>query len=212
MVLKIRNKNTVKDAISYKGAKKILTPRDIREADRFDVALEKEIKNIERILIKAKMLSPQARKSDMLRVWHLIGIRINMFLKEHKVSKSEEGLFWDQLYGRSSLINRTVPKNKISETRNDFRIASLLAHYPLKKLQRTGLWALWREILTYKSFKDKRVMDWVVQKIEQISPKTRNEARPLLKAVAARLKRIDTTVLSDKELLEKLRGIEKQKS
>ncbi len=202
----------MKDAISYRGAKKILTPRDIKEADKFDVALEKEIKNIERILIKAKLLSPQARKSDMLRAWHLIGIRINTFLKEHKVSKSEEGLFWDQLYGRSSLINKTIPKNKISKTRNDFRIASLLAHYPLKKLQKTGLWALWREMLTYKSFKDQRVMGWVIEKIEQISPKTRNEARPLLKAVAARLRRIDTTVLSDKELLEKLKGIVEIKS
>jgi len=204
MVIKIRKKGGTKEIIQYKSTKKIITPQDIKEADRFDNALNQEIREIEKVLLKKKMLTPEARKSNMLGAWYLIGTKINNFLKKYKVSSEEEKLFWDHLYGRSVLINKTAPISKISKTRNDFRIASLLAHHPITKLEKIGLWALWREIITYKAFKDERVLNWVLKKLEQFPPKTRNEGRPFLKAVSARLKKIDTTVLDNKELAKKL--------
>ncbi len=205
MVIKVSNRS--KRTVRYKSAKKILTPHDIKEADRFDDALTKEIREIEKILLKYKMLNPEARKSDMLSAWYLIGMKINKFLEGNKISPEEENIFWDNLYGRSSVINKTIPKSKISKTRNDFRIASLLAHQSLSKLQKIGMWALWREILTYKAFRDERVLDWVLRKIQEFPPRTRNEARPLLKAASTRLKKIDTTVLNDEELEKKLSEI-----
>jgi len=209
MVLKLRRKNKSGEIVRYKGVKKILTPQDIREADRFDNILNQEIREIERILLKKRMLTPEARKSDMLGAWYLVGTKINKFLKKHKVSPEEEKLFWDSLYGRFPLINKTAPTNRISKTRNDFRIASLLAHHPKTKLKKIGLWALWREIITYKAFKDERVLNWVLKKLEQTPPKTRNEGRPFLKTVSARLKKIDTSVLDNKELAAKLNGIKR---
>ena len=209
MVIKIRKKNKSKEIIRYKSTKKILTPRDIQEADRFDDALTEEIKQIEKIILKNRILNPENKKSDMLKIWYLIGSRINKFLKSNKVSPEEEKLFWDNLYGRSSIINKTIPVNKISKTRNDFWIASILARHPLNKLQKIGLWALWREIVTYKAFRDERVLNWVLKKIEQSPPRTRDEARPFLKSVSTRLKRIDTTVLNNKELVAKLNEIVK---
>ena len=207
MVIKVRKKNKSKEIVQYKSAKKIITPQDIKEADRFDNALNQEIREIEKVLLKKKMFTPEARKSNMLGAWYLIGTRINKFLKKNKVSPAEENLFWDYLYGRSSLISKTAPTSKISKTRNDFRIASLLAHHPLTKLKKIELWALWREIITYKAFKDERVLNWVIKKLEQSPPKTRNAGRPFLKAVSARLKKIDTTVLSDKELTTKVNEV-----
>lgn len=204
MTIKIK-KEGKSDA--YKSSKKILSSRDIKEADRFDAKLEKEIKEIERILVKEDMLSAYARKYDMLGAWYLIGTKINSFLKENKVSIEEENFFWNQLYGRSLLIGKDVPKNKVSKTRNDFRIASLLANIPKKKLQKIELWALWREVLTYKACRDERVLDWIIRGIEEINPQKRNDARPFLKATTARLKRIETTVLSDNELIKKLREV-----
>lgn len=209
MVIKIRKKNKSKESVHYKSAKNILTPQDIKEADRFDNALNQEIQEIEKVLLKKKMLTPEARKSNMLGAWYLIGTRINKFLKKYKVSPGEEKLFWDHLYGRSSFISKTAPANRISKTRNDFRIASLLAHHPITKLEKIGLWALWREIITYKAFKDERVLNWVLKKLEQSPPQTRNEGRPFLKAVSARLKNIDTTVLNDRELVTKLNEVVK---
>ena len=207
MVIKIKKKKGTEEVVRYKSTKKILTPADIKDADRFDHYLREEIAEIEKILTKNQLLTSTARKADMLKAWHLIGSRINSFLGKNKVSAEEEQFFWDYLYKLSPLINKTVPTQKISKTRNDFRIASLLAYYPLKKLQKVGFWALWREMLAYKSSKDKRVLNWLISQIDKYKPKTRNEARPLLKAVAARLKKIDTTVLNDKELIEKLEEV-----
>jgi len=203
MTIKIRKGNK-KEKIQYKSTKRILTSKDIKEADRFDDALNKEIADIEKILIKKNMLTSRARKSEMLNVWYLIGSRINKFLKNNKISPEEEGIFWEQLYGRSGLINKTVPSLSIGKTRNDFRIASILATYPIRKLKRIKFWALWREVLTYRAFQDGRVMNWVLNKIEKMNPKTRNEARPFLKSVSLRMKKIDTSVLNDKELVKKL--------
>src|SRR3989344_5867410 len=154
MVLKIRKKNKSGEIVRYKGAKKILTPRDIKEADFFDNALNQEVREIEKVLVSKKILTPEARKHDMLKAWYLVGTRINKFLKKNKVSPQEEKLFWDSLYDRFSVINKETPSSKISNTRNDFRIASLLAHHPIGKLEKIGLWALWREIIKYKAFKD----------------------------------------------------------
>ena len=207
MVLKVTKKSKSGSVVRYKGTKKILTPRDIKEADRFDDALNKEMREIEKVLLKRELLNPDARRTDMLEAWYVIGARINKFLENYAVSPEEKKLFWDQLYGRSTVINKTIPTSKISTTRNDFAIASRLARQSLKKLQTIGLWALWREILTYKAFGDERVLDWVVKKLERDVPETRNAARPFLKAVAARLKRIDTSVLSDDELRKKLKEI-----
>ena len=207
MVIKVVKKNKSKETVRYKSSKAIITTQDIKEADRFDNALNQEIKEIEKVLLKKKMLTTEARKSNMLSAWYLIGTRINRFLKKYKLSAEDENLFWDLLYGRSSLISKTVPTSKISNTRNDFRIASLLARHPITKLEKIELWALWREIITYKAFRDERVLNWVLRKLEQSPPKTRDEGRPFLKAVSARLKKIDTTVLNNKELVTKLNEV-----
>jgi hypothetical protein len=49
--------------------------------------------------------------------------------------------------------------------------------------------------------------NWVLKKLEQSFSGTRDEARPFIKAVSARLKKIDTTVLNDRELEKKLREV-----
>jgi hypothetical protein len=99
-----------------------------------------------------------------------------------------------------------MPTQRISETRNDFKLAYLLARYPFSTVKRVGPWTLWREILSYKSFSaDKRVMIFVTVELIK-SPRTRAKARPFLKEVAKRLRNIDTSVLSEEELLIRLKG------
>lgn len=196
MTVKLRNKH-------YKGSKRILTPKDIEEADEFDDELNKSIDKIEKILLEKNVLSNKNHKKNSLQDWYIIGTQINKFLKNNKLASEDENLFWENLYGRSKLINKKVPSSKVSLTRNDFKTASLLAHYRFGYINKVGPWALWREIIIYRVFQDKRILKWVIQKLVQ-SPRTRDQARPLLKAVANRFKRIDTTFLNKKELLIKL--------
>jgi len=210
MTIKVRKKkkNGKGTRFQYKSLKKILTPQDIKEADKFDLALNKTIKEIEGLLLKHRVVSKKKKKKDPLLVWYTVGKNINKFLKKHPIISGEESIFWDFLYGRSSIIHKGIPINKISRNRNDFRTASLLAKYPYGIVKKVGPWALWREILGYGVFlKDKRILDFIIGELIKF-PSTRDNARPFLKAVAGRFKKIDSSVLNDSELSQRLSSIE----
>ena len=205
MVIKIIKRDKKGKSIEYKTHKKILTPQDIREADKFDLFLNKEIKKIEKILIKERVVSKKGVKKDPLKAWYIIGKHINEFLKSNYIASEDEHLFWNYLYGRSSRINKTLPLTVISKSRNDFRTAFLLAKYPFKIIKNVGSWALWREILGYEIFlNDKRILQFIINELIKF-PRTRDKARPFLKSIYNHFKKIDTSVLNDKELLKILK-------
>jgi hypothetical protein len=208
MTLKILSRSK-KNYTRYKSSKSILTPTDIEEADRFDNKLNNVIDQIEKVLLDRRLLSEKGTKKDPLLIWYIIGTEINRFLKENNLNREDEVYFWENLYNRSVLINKNIPKNKISLARNDFKTASILAkYYSFDYVSKVGPWALWREILSYKVFQDKRIFKWLIRILIKM-PRTRDEARPLLKAIADRFKRIDTFILNKKELLSKLGDIKR---
>lgn len=205
MTIKIKKIVEGKQKVQYSGGKFILTPNDIKEADRFDAELNLAINKIEHVLLTLKALSKSGKKNDPLLVWYTIGSHINEFLRKNSVSGEDEHIFWESLYGRSNLLQKTKPKARVGMTRNDFVAASLLARYPYNILEKVGPWALWREILSYKSLtKDERLLRWLIDYLEKKNT-TRDGARPLLKGLSTRFKKIDSTVLSNWELLQKLK-------
>ncbi|MBU2597317.1 MAG: hypothetical protein KJ757_07150 [Planctomycetes bacterium] len=207
MVIKIKKKHKGKEKVFYKSSKNILTPLDIKKADKFDLELSKTITCLEKILLKSGILSKEKGKKNVLRVWYEIGKALNNFLVKFPLKKEDKDLFWNNLYGYSPLIHKGVPSTRISQTRNDFRMASLLATHPWKIVERVGPWAMWREILSYKNImEDSRILKWVIKELIK-NPRTRNGARPFLKGIAKRFKRIDTRVLDNKDLLTKLNKI-----
>lgn len=209
MVIKITKKDRLRKSVEYKSSKLILTPKDIEEADKFDVELSKVVNHIENILLDSNILDSKLKKKDPLKVWYIIGEHLNKFLEKHRLAKEDEPLFWNYLYGKSSILHKGIPSSKISRTRNDFRTASILARYPFDMLEKVGPWAMWREILTYRVFlSDRRILEWLIRKLIK-KPRTRDNARPFLKSIAARLKKIDTSVLNNDELLEKLKTFDK---
>ena len=202
MVLKIRSKGKVK----YKSSKRILTPNDIKNADKFDSRLKKVIDQIEKTLIEKNLLSETKYKKDPLKSWYIIGTQINKFLEYNKLPEEDKALFWEDLYTRSQLINKKSTLRKVGLTRNDFKTSSLLARFAWDYVRRVGTWALWREILSYKVFQDKRILEWTIEELLNY-PRTRDEARPLLRGVAKRFKRMDTSYLSNHELKIKLKDV-----
>ncbi len=202
MAIKILKNNK---EVGYKSSKKVLTTADILEADKFDLRLKQLLKEIEGLLLKGGLLTKQNKKRDSLKAWYIIGGHINKFIKQNEIPIDDTNLFWRYLYGRSTLINRSVPKNKISEVRNDFKTASRLANLKFETLEKVGPWAMWREILAYNVIlNDKRVLNWVIDELSE-HRKTRDKARPFLKNIATRFKRVDTNILTDKELRDKLK-------
>jgi len=205
MVIRVRKKKGSKEIAEYKTQKYILTPTDIEKADRFDDDLTSVIQDIEQTLLKRGISADQRRRGEALEAWHIVGTRINEFLSRHNVEMGDETAFWRYMYGRSPIIHKGKPSGKTSGSRNDFRIACDMAKYPLAKLKRVGTWSMWREVLSISAFRrDKRVRKWAIDKLLDFPTKTKNGIRPFLKATVRRLDRIDTSVLTECELIEKL--------
>lgn len=207
MVIKIKKEKDGVEQTFYKSSKRILTSLDKKRADEFDLELNKTIKRLENILVKSGILLKKGKKKDTLKVWYKVGETLNNFLNRFPVDKEDEDLFWNNLYGHSFSIHKGIPTTKISRTRNDFRTASLLAKYPMNIIKKVGPWAMWREILSYKNImEDERILEWIIDELIK-KQRTRDEARPILKIINARFKKMDTQILSDKELLIKLQEI-----
>lgn len=139
-------------------------------------------------------------EKDALGTWYKRGLLANKLIAKHKIGPEEKKFYWLMLYNASSLKAPERSKN----ARNDFQAASILALYQLNDLRKVGSWGLWREVIGSTSINaDERVASWVAKRIidEKIS---RDNARPLLRYVRNRLKGLDTSVLSDTELHQKL--------
>jgi len=204
MVIKVTTKVDSSNKIEYKSSKIVLTPQDIHDADVFDKELKKTIREIENHLLKKGALSRDKKKLDPLLVWYTVGKEINKFIKKHKIEKDEEQFFWYQFYNHSTLLhNKSL--NKVFITRNDFKTALLITRFSLRTIKKVGPWTMWRDILLYKVLlNDERLLKYVVDYLIK-NPQTVHGSRPFLKAINERFKKMETTLLSDKELLKKIK-------
>lgn len=204
------NKTTKSGKVIYKGHANILTAEEKKRADLEYDELEKSIQAVAQRLAEDKLLTLDAKKKDALTVWHTIGKELDIFLNKKKFDIEDEKIFWETLYGRWPSIHAGLPKFKIDSTKNDFRTARELARFDIDELKQVGSWGLWREIINYKRISnDPRIIEWIVRELRR-EPRTRDGSRPLLKAIFNRFKHINTTILSEKELLSKLSEIDQE--
>lgn len=196
MAIKIRRD---KDFI-YVAVHGALDSEEKRRADKIFQDAEQKIKKLD-----------DPKNIDPLTLWHIRGKIANEIIQKYNLSADEKRYFWVMLYDASGLV---VPEmvRKSNTLRNDFRTASALAHYGLNDLLKIGTWSLWREILgSLRIGEDSRVAKWIVSYILKNKITTRDAARPILKKVRNRLQNIDSTVLSEKELIERLDSLDEER-
>jgi len=150
------------------------------------------------------------KDADILEFWYLRGMTANSIIRRFSFTADEKTYFWQTLY---DITGTKMPPAAIKSNtkRNDFLTASLIAQYKLSELRKVGTWSLWREVVgSVKVANDDRVSRWVIGHILRHSIATRDGARPLLKFVRNRLKNLDTSKLTKKELLQKLSEFDKK--
>jgi len=82
-----------------------------------------------------------------------------------------------------------------------------MTKYNWKTVMSIGNWSIWREIFDNKKIiEDNRILSWVIEKLKKFKKYKlgHKDIRPFLYAVSNRLKKIDTSVLTQKELYYKL--------
>lgn len=81
MVLKIKGRNRKGEFVEYKSSKRILTSRDIEEADRFDDKKNKVIEGLEKILLKKNFFRNNVTKEIPYELGILLGLNLINCLK-----------------------------------------------------------------------------------------------------------------------------------
>lgn len=206
------SKKSLSGKVIYKSKNKILTAEEKKQADIEYSELEVMIKNVVKVLCNKGLLGGNAKKNDALVVWYMIGKELDKFLNTKRMNTDDENVFWETLYDRWPKVRVGLPILKIDSTRkiprhNDFKTARELASFNLDKLKKVGSWGLWREIISYKRiYNDPRIIEWIIKELTT-KPRTRDESRPLLKAISNRFKKVDTTILTQEELNSKLAEI-----
>lgn len=180
----------------YRGGTGILTAKEKQRSDKIysdSAALFSKIED---------------NKTDMLETWYQRGKAANSIARRFAITNDEKIYFWRMLYEISGI---NIPPTLLTNKRNDLQTASIMAQYQLRELRKVGTWTLWKECIeSVKVADDERVAKWVIGYILKHNIKTRDGTRPLLRFVRNRLKDLDTSKLTKKELLNKLSEFDKK--
>jgi len=195
----------------YESASGAAAYADRRRADKIDGDLKETISKLERRWKNKGLVSEKKRKSNALTVWYELGSELNRIGNQYRIfGTTDEPPFWRALYDivPKTVQRKRMPKRSKEWRRNHFRLCALMAKRSFTEIKRVGAWSVWRDLFdNAKLFDDPRVFDWVAGKITKVSGGHKS-IRPFIHAVRRRIKRLDTTILSDDELKEKLESIQ----
>jgi len=199
----------------YKSEKGFLDEEEIEQAEKMAKALDKEFTNFEKKMKKLGKIK-QNKKKDVIFIWYNLGKLIRKYITKYEIKTETLGIneFWRALYDFSpTTIINNFPNRSKSLTQNHFYLCYLISEFDWNFVKKVGNWAIWREIFDNKQIlKDekKRVLIWVANKISFFKKngiKDHKKIRPFLYAVSKRIKNLETRVLSDQELINKLEEI-----
>ena len=201
-------KNNQKIYLSSSGA---VSNREKKIADKIDRKLNESLKTLERKWLSEGLLTSKGVKKNALLIWYELGKSLNQIIDQYKVrGTNDEPFFWQSIYGHvSPIVQRNpAPKRSLEWKRNHFRLCAKMAERSWNEVNKVGTWSEWRDIFdNAKILEDDRVLDWVVKTISNSSKRGHKELRPFIHATRRRLTKIDTTILSEKELSSKLDDI-----
>lgn len=191
----------------YQSQTGIVTESEKEKADKLDIALKKDIQNLENAWIESGVLTKSGIKKDAQKIWYDMGKLLNDIIDRFKIrGTEEESYFWQAIYDYvSDKIQKLPPPKKYKEkTRNHFRLCAKMAEWSWDEVRGVGNWSVWRDLFdNSKLMDDDRVFEWVVNSIQALKL-GHKEYRPFIHAVRRRLKKIDTSILTTEELWSKL--------
>ncbi len=204
ILIKKNNKNIF---VSGTG---VVTNDEKERAEKLSVELKKSFADLETGFIRRGLLTNSGIKKDALQIWYAIGGVLNHTLDKYGIRGSvDEPYFWQSIYDYTSKrIQRNPPPKRSQEwKRNHFRLCAKMAERKWEDVKEVGSWSVWRDLFdNNKILEDDRILDLVVEKIKELH-KGHKELRPFIHKIRRNLKKVDTSVLSDKELRNKLNKI-----
>lgn len=203
---------------TYKSARGVIASTDKELADRNDAELERKFREIEADIVKRDFL--RLKKTwHVLRLWWELGRRLS-FLRDMNVGDERDRIWlWRACYDHCGQLNPSkdgkLSVRAQSRLKNShFRYAELLGRLDWCTAKAIGLWDSWSGICDSECFQnDDRFVNWIACRAKKNrSPvgqllrarKHQDFFRDLAKRIRHRFKKMDTSVLSQKELFIEL--------
>lgn len=202
----------------YKSARGVITTTDKEIADRNDAKLKRKFRAIEAEMLKRDLLMLKKTR-NVLRLWWELGRRLS-FLRDMNVGDERDRIWlWRACYDHCGQLNPSkdgkLSVRAQSRLKNShFRYAELLGRLDWSTAKAIGLWDSWCGICDSECFQnDERFVSWIKNRAKRAkSPigqllrarKHQDLFRNLAKRIRHRFKKMDTSVLSPKELFVEL--------
>jgi hypothetical protein len=202
----------------YTSQTGLVSESERKKADLLYKEIQKSIYTLEKKLLKKQILTREGRKKNALRVWFEFGKLLHRIVKKYNIiGTPDEEFFWQSIYDHVSPIvqKKPMPKRSKNWKQNHFRLCFLMAkNRNWESVKSVGNWSLWREIFDNKKIlEDERLFNWTVNKIIKLRKQGmgHKKIRPFLYEISKRFKRIDTNLLTNKELTTKLQDLKIQR-
>lgn len=203
---------------TYKSTRGAITAADKKLADQNDAELERKFRAIEVEMVKRDLLRLKKTR-HVLKLWWELGRKLS-FLRNMDVGDERDRIWlWRACYDHCGKLNPSKDGTLSVRARNrlkssHFRYAELLGRLDWSTAKAIGLWDSWSGICDSECFQnDERFVIWFEDRVRKPkSPvsrllKTRKHQdlfRDLAKRIRHRFKKMDTSVLSPKELFVEL--------
>ena len=170
------------------------------QAKQFDVYLTKRIPEIERKLEKNGLLvSSRSGKQGSTQLWHALGVELRASADKLGVKGPRERRWlWEaieNLYASEKIVRAGRGK-----TRNHLEYCYRLSAFPIEFAEQWN-WSLWSFFFDSRSVREEpRIDSWLMKKVGPAGEASRSQFRQFTKNLNSRIKKLDTSVLSDAEL------------
>jgi hypothetical protein len=188
----------------------IVTNSEKKVAEQLSVDLQKSFAGLELKFLQEGILSKSGTKRNALAIWYKIGNALNILIDKYQIRGSaDEPFFWQSIYDYVPInIQKNPPPKRSHEwRRNHFRLCAKMAERSWEDVEKVGSWSVWRDLFdNNKILEDDRVLKFVIERIKS-THKGHKELRPFIHKIRRELKKVDTSVLSNEELNNRLKDL-----
>jgi hypothetical protein len=177
----------------------------VEQANALDRYLGKRIPAIELGLITTGLLDEKipaedsAKSRGNVRLWHALGTKLREICQERRVSGIRERRWLWEAIEKLHATER-IKRAARGRTRSHFEYCYRLSRFPLSFAEKLN-WAEWVYFFDSRTVREEqRIDEWLKSLVEGGERVGRIEFRPFTEGLNKRLRKIDTSVLSDAEL------------
>ena len=177
----------------------------VDQAERLDRELHQEVANLEESLTREGLLTGSgendaaSRPREVVHLWHAVGVELRKIVERHGFEGSRERRWlWEAISNLHA--SPQIKRAERGRNRNHFEYCYRLSRIPLATAQRIK-WSEWVYFFDSTTIRgETRAAEWLQAVLDRGDTASREHFRKFSERLNVRIRKLDTSVLSRKEL------------